>query len=635
MSVRVRARNEIATDKVAETTNIFDFTTEKIQAKIIIAFFLFLGTSGSRTPDDDLESSQFEPPREISSPQPSNENLAEDRSTVIKESANLIMSRSSSSYSVAPSFSSDIPDSLLPDLSDNVGSDKVKSSKDAGLPQEVSKMTDLRTWSCSAESKDRSRPQTLALVKRNSDLPGRVQRSEDFNTGSFKTGMKSSNSDTSLNKDPYAIEEELTLITKAKDAENMIESSLNDDLASAQEVDDRETTNVIRSSNHDEGVSPVEGGARQKTVSTQVLVSPVQSPTKPDLPSPVKTPPPVSKKPPRTPTKKAKEFVPAAKSSPEEVQSGADVPGGESRELIVPVMTALQERRPSTPDCSTAKGSKSDTKEKEERANKSGEKDLASGADDKKTEVKALSRSSYTTRVSVKDRKQLYERNRTAGAELGRKQSSELFTPNTVASRKQLFERGERAGYKRVDEISTRKARSDSGSGSSSASSSPKVVREGVNGTEETSNSSPVSGSPKFRRKRMTDSGDTRNAEDVSQRSSEKTKPVEQVKNPEPRRRRKNGNPEKSDLPPSLVVDNGDETRCDDLDSLKLDLHENEKETLTTRNIEIPFEEHLNERHTSERPRRSPNNSPRSSRASARSPFPEDSVDESREPQFV
>lgn len=587
------------------------------------------GTSGSRTPDDDLESSQFEPPREISSPQPSNENLAEDRSTVIKESANLNMSRSSSSYSVAPSFSSDIPDSLLPDLSDNVGSDKVKPSKDAGLPEEVSKMTDLRTWSCSAESKDRSRPQTLALVKRNSDLPGRVQRNEDFNTGFFTTGMKSSNSDTSLNKDPYAIEEELTLITKAKDAENIVESSLNDDLASAQGVVDREPTNVIRSSNHDEGFSPVEGGARQKIFSTQVLVSPVQSPTKPDLPSPVKTPPPVSKKPPRTPTKEAKEFVPVAKSSPEEVQSSAEVPGGEPRELIVPVMTALQERRPSTPDCSTAKGSKNDTKDKEERVNSSGEKDVVSVADDKKAEGKAPSRSSYSTRVSVKDRKKQYERNRSAGAELGRKQSSELFTPNTVASRKQLFERGEKAGYKRVEEISTRKARSDSGSGSSSASSSPKVFREGVNGTEETSNSSPVSGSPKFRRKRMTDSGDTRNATDVSQRSSEKTKPVEQVKNPEPRRRRKNGNPEKSDLPPSLVVDNGD------LDSLKLDLHENEKETLSTRNIEIPFEEHLNERPTSERPRRSPNSSPRSSRGSARTPFPEDSVDESREPQFV
>ena len=548
---------------------------------------------------------------------------------MIKESANLNMSRSSSSYSVAPSFSSDIPDSLLPDLSDNVGSDKVKSSKDAGLPEEVSKMTNLRTWSCSAESKDRSRPQTLALVKRNSDLPGRVQRNEDFSTGFFTTGMKSSNSDTSLNKDPYAIEEELTLITKAKDAENIVESSLNDDLASAQGVVDREPTNVIRSSNHDEGFSPVEGGARQKIFSTQVLVSPVQSPTKPDLPSPVKTPPPVSKKPPRTPTKEAKEFVPVAKSSPEEVQSSAEVPGGEPRELIVPVMTALQERRPSTPDCSTAKGSKNDTKDKEERVNSSGEKDVASVADDKKAEGKAPSRSSYSTRVSVKDRKKQYERNRSAGAELGRKQSSELFTPNTVASRKQLFERGEKAGYKRVEEISTRKARSDSGSGSSSASSSPKVFREGVNGTEETSNSSPVSGSPKFRRKRMTDSGDTRNATDVSQRSSEKTKPVEQVKNPEPRRRRKNGNPEKSDLPPSLVVDNGD------LDSLKLDLHENEKETLSTRNIEIPFEEHLNERHTSERPRRSPNSSPRSSRGSARTPFPEDSVDESREPQFV
>lgn len=607
-------------------------------AKIIIVFclfffpFLFLGTSGSRTPDDDLDSSQFEGPRELSSPQPPNENLAEDRSTVTKESVNLNMSRSPSSHSVAPSFSSDIPDSLLPDLSDNVESDKVKSSKGVGLLEEVSKTTDLRTWSCSGESKDGSRPRTLARVKRNSDLPGRVQRTEDFNAGFFPTGIKSSNSDTSLNKDPYAIEEELTLITKAKDAESMVESSLNGELTSAQESDDREPTNITR----DEGFSPVDGGARQKTVSTQVLISPVQSPTNPDLPSPVKTPPPpVSKKPSRTPTKEAKEFVPAAKSSPEEVQSSAEVPGGEPRELIVPVMTALQERRPSTPDCSSAKGSKNDIKEKEERVKSPGEKDLA---DDKKAEVKALTRSSYTTRVSVKDRKQQYERNRSAGAELGRKQSSELFTPVTVASRKQLFERGERAGYKRVEEINTRKPRSDSGSGSSSASSSPKVAREGVNGTEETNNSNPVSGSPKFRRKRMNDSGDARNAKDAgtsTQGSSEKTKPVEQDKHVEPRRRRKNGNPEKSDCPPSLVVDNGDKTRSGDLDSLKLDLHDIEKETLTTRNIEIPSEEHLNERHRSERPRKSPNNSPRSNRGSARTPFPEDSTGEGREPQFV
>lgn len=602
------------------------------------------GTSGSRTPEDDLDTSQF--PRQISSSKSSHEHLAEEnKPNVTKDAINLVMSRSSSSYSVAPSFTSDIPDSLLPDLSDKVGSDKMNDSEGVGLPDEVVKTTSIRTWSYSGETSAKPRPRTLALVKRNSDLPGRVQRADDFKAGFFPTGMKSSNSDTNLHKDPYAIEE-VPFIPNSEGSEDTVESPLNDELQSIEEdsqfngqnlsIKETEPVNITLTSNRDAELSPLEGAFRPETIPIEYFVSPVQSPTNSELPSPSKTQaPPVSKKPARSPVVENKEFVPAAESSVGEVQSGSEVPAGvESRALIVPVMTALQERRPSTPDCSTAKAS-NDTKVpgRVQSPDESPRKqEMISAVDEKKSDVKALTRSAYTTRVSVKDRMQQYERNRSLSTELGRRNSSELFNPNPVASRKQLFERGERGGYKRVGDINAKNPRSDSGSGSSSASGSPKLSRKRVNGTGDASNASPVSGSPKFRRKRVNDSGDVEN-----------TKPVEQEKQAEPRRRRRNNSSEKSDRPPSLVLDNQEQVesvkssrpRSGDFSSLKLDLPEEEKERLTKKTIDIPFEEHPSERLRSERPRRSPNTSPRSSRGNVRTPFPDDSAGENREPQFV
>ena len=315
-------------------------------------------------------------------------------------------------------------------------------------------------------------------------------------------------------------------------------------------------------------------------------------------------------------------------------------------------MTALQERRPSTPDCSTAEAS-TDT-EVPDRIQSPGEAPSVlrkgSGGDDKKPEIKAPTRSAYTTRVSVKDRMQQYERNRVESGERGRKQSSEHFNPNSVASRKQMFEKKERGMYKRVGDVNMRKPRSDSGSGSSSASGSPKLSRKRLNDNEDGSSAvgatNPASDSPKLPRKRLDDSVDGRSAIAAGnpvQSSPEKTKPVEQEKQEEHRRRHRKDRSEKCDRPQNLVLDNLDKVdsvksslpRSGDFESLKLDLHDGEKETLSPREINIPLDDDSNDKHRSERPRRSPNTSPRNSRANVRSPFPDNSRDEDREPQFV
>ena len=637
----------------------------------MFSVFVSLGTSGSRTPDDDLDTSHFGAPRRIGSPRSSNENLVDDdKVSVTRDSLDCVISRSSSSYSVAPSFSSDFPDteSLLPDLSDTVGSGKLNSSVSVGLPVKDMRISEVqsesRIRSYSGNTGARPRPRTLGLLKRNSDLPGRVQRADDFNTGFFPLGMKSSNSDTNLNKDPYAIEEEVSLAAMSEAVNsyvNTLECSLKEE---KDKVDDEKQTSspskpeIVTHVDIDAMPAPVEGGVSQEVVASEVMTGSVHSPTKErskhDLSSPNKVPPPpppVAKKPPRSPSVEKKDFEPSEKHSAEETSSVPEVPlEVGSRELIIPVMTALQERRPSTPNCSTAQAS-TDTQvpdRLQSPGDSAGEEKKVSGSDEKKTEAKTSTRSAYTTRVSVKDRLQQYERSRSASADSGRKLSTDPFNPTSVASRKQLFEQKERGMHKRVTDVGVRKPRSDSGSGSGSASGSPKLSRKRLNDGEDGSSAvgitSPASGSPKLPRKRLDESVDASSAIAAStsvQISPEKTKPVEQEKLDELRRRHRKERSEKTDRPRSLVLDDLSQVdslestrpRSGDYDSLKLDLHNGERDTLSPREIDIPLDEGFNEGHKSERTRRSPNTSPRNSRANVR--FPDDSKEEDREPQFV
>lgn len=589
-----------------------------------MAFHVVLGTSGSRTPDDDLEVSQFGAPRRINSPRSSNENLADDdKANSTRETSCSIISRSSSSYSFAPSFSSDFPDtdSLLPDLSDCVGSGRFNSSGDG-----ISRMFDdeSRTRSFSGNTGIQPRPRTLGLLKRNSDLPGRVQRIDEFNTGFYPIGMKPSSSDTNLNRDPYAIEEDISfsaISEIASSSSNTVTSTKSDELAYDEKdslTEEEHQTYILSEPASDidtsEVSSPVWGGVTTVIVSSDDALSPVQSPTKEkpeekELSSPSRVePPPVSKKPPRSPSTEINDFDASFTPEADVTPSVPDVPvDAGSRELIIPVMEALQERRSSTPNCSTAQAS-TETKSPDRV-----ESPVDVIADEKKSETKPKPRSAaYTTRVSVKDRLQQYERNRSSSVDSNRK-TSELFNPNPVASRKQLFEQRERGLYKRVSDMGTRKPRSDSGSGSGSAS-----------------------GSPKLPRKRLNDSEDSNTAaESQVQSKLEKEKSFEDEKQDVPRRRNRKDKSENTDRPRSLILDRlrletmDSRQRGGDFDSLTLDLHDGG--SLSPREIDIP----LDNEDFEHRPRRSPNTSPRSSRTNARSPFPDDNNEEDREPQFV
>lgn len=546
-------------------------------------------------------------------------------------------------YSFAPSFSSDFPDtdSLLPDLSDSVGSGKFNSSEGVGISDKETRMFDdqseLRTRSFSGNTGVQHRPRTLGLFKRNSDLPGRVQRVDEFNTGFYPIGIKPSASDTNLNKDPYAIEEEIpfrTLSEIASSSSNTVTSTKSDDLEQESLTEASvlsETATVINIDTNEVSV-PAGGGVSPILASSEDTVSPLQSPTKlkteeRELHSPNRVePPPVSKKPARSPSIEKKDFEFSVTAAADETPPVPEIPvEAGSRELIIPVMTALQERRSSTPNCSTADES-TDTKS-QDRVESPVEvvtelKDVEVVVDEKKSGTKPMTRSAYTTRVSVKDRLQQYERNRSSSVDSNRKTSSELFKPNSVATRKQIFEKRERGVYKRISDMGTSKPRSDSGSGSGSAS-----------------------GSPKLPRKRLNDSEGGKNvtaAESLVQSKVERKKSSENEKQDEvPRRRNKKDNSEDTDRPRSLILDRLrletlDSTKQDRqrADSLKLDLHDGG--TLSPREIDIPLDsEDFDGKHRSERPRRSPTNSPRSSRTNVRSPFPEDSNEEDREPQFV
>lgn len=539
-----------------------------------------------------------------------------------------MISPSSSLYSFAPSFSSDFPDtdSLLPDLSD------INTSGGVGISDSDTRLFDdqsnLRTQSLSGYTGVQPRPRTLGLLKRNSDLPGRVQRADDINTGFYPIGgMKSSSSDTNLNRDPYAIEEDIsfrTISEIASSSSNTVTSSKSDELEkdNLTEADNESSvlsepiavadinTNEVTMSQGDE-VTPF--------VSSEDAVSPLRSPTKEkskvkELASPNRVqPPPVSEKPVRSPSIEKKNFdvsiIPAADetpSVPEEAQS---------RELIIPVMTALQERRPSTPNCSTEQAStdsKSPGRVESPTEFAAAQREVDAVVDEKKSDSRPKTRSAYTTRVSVRDRLQQYERNRSSSVDSHRKNSSDLFCPTLVATRKQLFEQRDRGVYKRVSDMGTRKPTSDSGSGSGSAS-----------------------GSPKFPRKRLIDGEDGRNeaaSGNQMQTKLEKTKSSDFEKHDESRRRNKKDKPENTERPRSLILDR---LRLDTMDSLK-PLDSQDGETLSPREVDIPLDNRdFDDKHRSERPRRSPNTSPRSSRTNVRSPFPEDGDEEDREPQFV
>ena len=592
-------------------------------------FCVVLGTSGSRTPDDDLDSSHFGAPRRINSPRSSNENLADDdKINLPHDSSYSVISPSSSLYSFAPSFTSDFPDtdSLLPDLSD------MNTSGGVGLSDKETRLfgdqSDLRTRSLSGNTGMQPRPRTLGLVKRNSDLPGRVQRADDINTGFYPIGgMKPSSSDTNLNKDPYAIDEEMSFITVsdiASSSSNTVTSTKSDELEKCSLTEGYNQTFVLSeprttiSIDTNEAPVPQVGGV-SPVVSSEDVVSPLPSPTREkvrgkELASPTRVQPPsVAEKPARSPSIERKDFV--------SITPEADEAEPSSRELIIPVMTALQERRPSTPNCSTEQTTTdSKTPDRVESPVEVAAEQRDAVVDEKKSDSKPKTRSAYTTRVSVKDRLQQYERNRSSSVDSHRK-NSELFNPNSVASRKQLFEQRERGMYKRVSDMGTRKPMSDSGSGSGSAS-----------------------GSPKLPRKRLIDGEDGRNeaaAGNQMQTKLEKTKSSDYEKHDELRRRNKKDKSENTERPRSLILDR---LRLDSMDalkpdrqrgdSLKLDLHDGG--SLSPREIDIPLDnEDFDDKQRSERPRRSPNTSPRSSRTNARSPFPEDGDEEDREPQFV
>lgn len=564
----------------------------------------------------------------------------DDKINLTHDSSYSVISRSSSLYSFAPSFSSDFPDtdSLLPDLSD------VNTSGDVGISDKETRLfddqSDLRTESLSGNTGMQPRPRTLGLLKRNSDLPGRVPRVDGINTGFYPIGgMKPSSSDTNLNRDPYAIDEEIsfrTISEIASSSSNTVTSTKSDELEKDSFTEGDNQTSVLseQATTIDidtNEVSVPQGGGVSQVVSSEDAVSPLPSPTKEkteekELASPNRVqPPPVSEKPARSPSTEKKDFDVSITAAADETSSVSEIPvEAGSRELIIPVMTALQERRPSTPNCSTEQAS-TDSKSPDrvespvEVAAEQKEVDVV--VDEKKSDSKPKTRSAYTTRVSVKDRLQQYERNRSSSVDSNRKNSSELFNPNSVASRKQLFEQRERGVYKRVSDMGTRKPRSDSGSGSGSASGSPKLPRKWFNDGEDRSNVAA--------------------AANQVQTKLEKTNSSEYEKHDESRRRIKKDKSENTERPRSLILDRLRLETMDSLkpdrqraDSLKLDLHDGG--TLSPREIDIPLDnEDFDDKHRSERPRRSPNTSPRSSRTNVRSPFPEDGNEEDREPQFV
>ena len=533
-----------------------------------------------------------------------------------------IISPSSSLYSFAPSFTSDFPDtdSLLPDLSDiNTSGGFGPSDKETTLFDDQS---DLRT-------RMQPRPRTLGLLKRNSDLPGRVQRVDDINTGFCPIGgMKPSSSDTNLNRDPYAIDEEVSFITIsdiASSSSNTVTSTKSDELEKDSVTEGDHQTSVLS-----EPTTTISIDTNEVPVPQGDVVSPLPSPTKEkikekELASPTRVlPPAVAEKPARSPSIEKKDFDVSITSAADETPSVHEIPvEAGSRELIIPVMTALQERRPSTPNCSTEHAS-TDSKNPDRVESPvevaAEQREVDAVVDEKKSDSKPKTRSAYPTRVSVKDRLQQYERNRSSSVDSNRK-NSELFNPNSVASRKQLFEQRERGMYKRVSDMGTKKTMTDSGSGSGSAS-----------------------GSPKLPRKRLIDGEDGRNeavAGNQLQTKLEKTKSSDYEKHDELRRRNKKDKSENTERPRSLILDRLRLDSMDSLkpdrqrgDSLKLDLHD--VGTLSPREIDIPLDtEDFDDKHRSERPRRSPNTSPRSSRTNVRSPFPEDGDEEDREPQFV
>ena len=588
-------------------------------------FCVTLGTSGSRTPDDDLHSSHFGAARRVGSPRSSNENLADDdKANSTREASLSVISRSSSSYSFAPSFSSDFTDSLLPDLSDSVGSDKANTSADVGISSNETRMLNGQSEFLNRLSSGNvgvePRPRTVGFIKRNSDLPGRVGNIADYSKEFYPIGMKQSSSDSNLNKDPYALEEEVSLraISEvASSSSNTLTSSKSEELERDDIVEGDDHASLINQLKTvidiDSKGALLPDGVGDSSVISSVdsTVSPVQSSTKGEAEDKVvASSPSPPKSPVQSPSIEYKDVT--FTTSADEPASVREIPSETgSRELIIPVMTALQERRPSTPNCSTAEElSESQSSDRVETSvDVTPEKKEVGVADNKKPEKKGTPRSAYSTRMSVKDRLLQYERNRSVSVDSNRKTSSERFSPNTVASRKQIFEQKERGIYKRVSDMTTRKPRSDSGgSGSGSASSSPKLSR-----------------------KRPIDADD---GESLANVGSQMKNRLENDKQDEPRRRNRKEKSENTDLPRSLILDKLDRQRGGEVDSLRLDLHDGA--TLSPREIDFPTDSFgAEDKSRSERTRRSPNNSPRSSRISARSSFPDDSKEEDREPQFV
>ena len=381
----------------------------------------------------------------------------------------------SSNFSVAASLGSDLPDdSLLPDLSDT-----------AVTKRRLVDDVDILNLT------QRGRPSHLPLRKRNSDLPGRVRRFDDW-TGAFPVGLKSYNSDNNLNRpiEDYVILEERESWTNLAPASPTIVSSEN----GVSEKQVGLLTLIHNETPIVKGAGETEKALGERAMSMELIPDEGEKRRTPEQNGDLDGPKDLD----HTAAVESRlgDYssagpLPIKENQPSDLFSTSDSfvdeheplleTETESRALFVPVGAAIQERRPSngnvaevtTPSCSTAQA---DTEVKEERrvgranslaearTNKEGRKEK------KSEEAKDNSKPRALTRVSVKDRRRHYEPEGVASAGarrsagVSKKGPSDMANVIDVASRKQLFEHGGsgRGSYRRVSDLGSRKPRSDS-----------------------------------------------------------------------------------------------------------------------------------------------------------------------------
>ena len=419
-------------------------------------FRSFAGTSGSRTPDDDLGADKN--PRSLPS---SFENLSEDRAPHRSREPSVqsgspvapcltpefpdesLRHRSrqpsvQSGSSWAPSFSSDFPDdSLLPDLSDCV-------------PPKLGPLDDSDLFRAKAV-----RPSSLGLRKRHSDLPGRVRRCDDW-TGIFPVGIKSSNSYENVNSGTSPSTGPGDNLSSPSPTAEREGAPWPSGTGSAQDQQSRAT--VVH--NEMPVLKEKDSALGERAMSLELI------PDEREAEPPAQNGELSGHKNSNQAEEEVNSWTGSELASPAAESSLA--PAEESHALVIPVNAAIQERRPSngnvaevaTPSCSTARTGPEvgtsrvespPTREKAEDGRGIGAKPRA------------------LARVSVKDRRRHYEGDGDGTTVARKTSSSTKKTPSDmssnvidVASRKQMFEYGGRGPYKRVSDLGTRKQRSGS-----------------------------------------------------------------------------------------------------------------------------------------------------------------------------